>query len=395
MFYDFRCFPWVSDVQLRLNMIARSPALAPHLDVWVAGSAGLGLGEFEPEVNAYFRQGPDGTFSCTRVAPGEANFSRAKVVQSSEKAQKLSEHDIEAAPRVTLARVPAGRGPCSLTQGHVEDHILQWLQADPYWEKLGQRAQDKSCEDGQKLSMGASELEFKHEEGGYVGRSPPGCKFCNNMDMSTPFPATRVSAWTRCFLRHNRNWLVQLTEDVRNALRQQSNEDLRSNGAHFFSTCFSDTALTYGVLQVMKPSERYDPPHFDGGASLLHGGLTIFGSRHLECKVAASAAGVEEWQVLPQRPGSFYVGNLCAPYHRVRHFEQPGPLCAAAGDVHVTVMLRTDVFRAERSRATKFKPKPEEVFDIVNGIVASALSEQPLVFPDFASCLGEHLRLAC
>ena len=144
----------------------------------------------------------------------------------------------------------------------------------------------------------------------------------------------------------------------------------------------------------MKPSERYDPAHFDGGASLLHGGLTILGSRHLECMVAASAASEEDWAVLPQRPGSFYVGNLCAPCHRVRHLEQPGPLCAAAGDVHVAVMLRTDVFRAERPRAKKCKPKPAEVFDIVNEVVASALSARPLSFPDVASCLAEHLRLA-
>ena len=111
--------------------------------------------------------------------------------------------------------------------------------------------------------------------------------------------------------------------------------------------------------------------------------------------MAAAAASEEDWEVLPQRPGSFYVGNLCAAWHRVRHLEQPGPLCAAAGDVHVTVMLRTDVFRAERSRATKFKPKPADVFDIVNKVVADALLQRPLGFPDFVSCLGEHLRLAC
>ena len=70
-------------------------------------------------------------------------------------------------------------------QGQLEDHILQWLQADPYWGKLGQHAKGKSCNAGQKLCMGAMELAFKHEEGGYVGRSPPGCKFCNNLDMST------------------------------------------------------------------------------------------------------------------------------------------------------------------------------------------------------------------
>ena len=79
-------------------------------------------------------------------------------------------------------------------QGQLEHHILQWLQADPYWEKLGQHAQDKSCKDGYvgfrtQMCMADSELEFKHEEGGYVGRSPPGCKLCNNMDMKTPSPS--------------------------------------------------------------------------------------------------------------------------------------------------------------------------------------------------------------
>ena len=48
----------------------------------------------------------------------------------------------------------------------------------------------------------------------------------------------------------------------------------------------------------------------------------------------------------------------------------------------MVVMLRTDVFRMDRSRATKVKPKPPEVFDIVNEVVASALSARPLGFPD-------------
>ena len=128
--------------------------------------------------------------------------------------------------------------------------------------------------------------------------------------------------------------------------------------------------------------------------------MTIFGSRHLQCRVSTSAASEKAWEVFPQRPGSFYIGNLCAPWHRVRHFqEQAGdvemfrPLCGAATHVHVVVMLRTDVFRALQSRATKSRPKPVEVFDIVNEVVASALSGQPLSFPDLASCLEEHFEL--
>ena len=105
---------------------------------------------------------------------------------------------------------------------------------------------------------------------------------------------------------------------VRTALRTLPQEELRGNGQHFFSTCFSDTALTYGVIQVMKAGPRYDPEHFDGGASLLHAGLTIFGSHHVE--VAGSAA--DKWNALPQSAGSFYMGNMCAAWHRVRHLDR-------------------------------------------------------------------------
>ena len=111
-----------------------------------------------------------------------------------------------------------------------------------------------------------------------------------------------------------------------------------------------------------------------------------------ECEVAASAA-TEAWEVLPQRPGSFYIGNLTAPWHRVRHTEIAAPFCPAV-DVHVAVKLRTDVFRHSRSRAMKVKPKPVKVFDIVNEVAAAALSSRPLRFPDLADCLAEHSRLA-
>ena len=100
-------------------------------------------------------------------------------------------------PHVVWANVAMQRGPFSVTHGHLEDHVLQWLQADPYWSELGRRA----AEDPQKNSrcMAASEEEFKHEEGGYTGRQAPGCKTCNTIDMGRPLQATRVSAWVRCF----------------------------------------------------------------------------------------------------------------------------------------------------------------------------------------------------
>ena len=162
----------------------------------------------------------------------------------------------------------------------------------------------------------------------------------------------------------------------------------------FFSTCFSDTALTYGVIQVMKAGPRYDPEHFDGGASLLQAGLTIFGSHHVEAFVAESAA--DKWDVLPQSAGSFYMGNMCVAWHRVRHLDrkEAGTLCRAAMNVHIAVMLRTDVFREERARSMSTKPTPCGVFDIVNQVVASSLATDPLRFPDLGTCLAEAESVA-
>ena len=186
---------------------------------------------------------------------------------------------------------------------------------------------------------------------------------------------------------------MQLTKRVRKALNTLPQTELWGNGQTFFSTCFSDTALTYGVIQVMKAGPRYDPEHFDGGASLLHAGLTIFGTRHVEVKVAESAAC---WSELPQRAGSFYMGNMCAARYRVRHLDHQdaGMLCGAAGNVQIAVMLRTDVFREERARSMSTKPTPHRVFDSVNQVVASPLATDPLHFPDLGTCLAELSRYA-
>ena len=328
---------------------------------------------------------------------------------------------VSAAPRVVLAHVAMHRGPCSVTHGHLEGHVLQWLQADPYWSEMG-----IAVADGQAIAdpywssrcLAISEQAFKHEEGGYTGRQAPGCKSCNTIDMGRPLKAARVSAWIRCFLQLNRHWLIQLTKRVQAALRTLPQEQLRGNGQHFFSTCFSDTALTYGAIQVMNAGHRYDPEHFDGGASLLHAGLTIFGTRHLELKVAESVAdkvaesaadevaetaadevaesAADEWKVLPQSAGSFYMGNMCTAWHRVHYLDrkEAGKLCQAAGDVHIAIMLYTDVFREEWARAASQKPTPSAVFDIVNQVIASKLASDPLRFPDLAGCISEFSRYA-
>ena len=137
----------------------------------------------------------------------------------------------------------------------------------------------------------------------------------------------------------------------------------------------------------MRPGARSDPEHFDGGASLLHGGLTIFGRRQLEMQTK------DGWQEpIWQKPCDFYIGNLCAPLHRVVHPKKPEaePLFREeAGDagILVTVMLRTDVFGSARARCSAGRPSPVDVYDVVNSLVARRLAKRPLRMPTFAECV--------
>ena len=49
---------------------------------------------------------------------------------------------VSVAPHVVLANVAMHRGPCSVTHSYLEDHMLQWLQADPYWSEVCRAAAD-------------------------------------------------------------------------------------------------------------------------------------------------------------------------------------------------------------------------------------------------------------
>ena len=142
------------------------------------------------------------------------------------------------------------------------------------------------------------------------------------------------------------------------------------NGQHFMASCLADDAFAYAIIQVMKPSQRGGPAHFDGAASLLHAGLTIWGKRGLEIRLTApKKVEPEEWQGFPQEPGAFYVGNLCAAWHKVVHLP-PGDaeplhrdgLEADEEGVHITVMLRSAVFRAARARTHSTRASPAEVY---------------------------------
>ena len=143
---------------------------------------------------------------------------------------------------------------------------------------------------------------------------------------------------------------------------------------HYFEKCLTETAFSYGLIQASKASDHHDvDAHFDAHGSLLLGGLTIWGHRSVEhfSKKSANTAtyataenGSDEvgidtttsssgssgdyaWRSIPQKPGSFYIGNFSAVKHKVAHAVE-SPECIG---LHITAKLHTSIFGMGRNGA--------------------------------------------
>ena len=112
--------------------------------------------------------------------------------------------------------------------------------------------------------------------------------------------------------------------------------DFLPNVTPFTDEDLSDNAFAYASVQVLKVGEREDGWHTDGGASLLHAGLTIFGSRQLLVKVK----GEEGCISLAQRPGSFYVGTS-APWSTMWPTAQARQGASATGHLRTRCKSRS------------------------------------------------------
>ena len=194
----------------------------------------------------------------------------------------------------------------------------------------------------------------------------------------------------------------------------------QKNGQPIMQEDFADNAFAYASIQLMQPGVRDDGWHTDGGSSLLHASVTLFGTRSVEVKLEGKPQ-----VTLDQEPGSFYVGNLSALEHNVRHHEQckhtfDGAAVTAKGDgkdlasaatakgdaedpatsetakgdqrLQIAVMIRSDVFRDFRARKLNSTLGLAEFFRVVNYTVAQHLADVPVALPDLTEVLAEVAR---
>ena len=290
---------------------------------------------------------------------------------------------------VPMRKARGKNGTGSIAAGFLDEDVLAYLQKCPTWADLVAECVESNFAPNDCISLEEGGLRMKREFVGFVDdATPPKCRSLNSDANLKLMKSNRLTCFVRAFRRCAKDWLQQLTSRVRAAIKRERLPDdfLLANGARFLDEDFADNAFVYASVQVLKSGERQDGWHTDGGTSLLHAALTLFGARRVDVECGEGGGCIS----LHQKPGSFYVGNMCAlKHHVVHHAHSTGTYGDGDIPVQIAVMLRSDYFRAARARRINATPGPAELFRIVNAETAKQLAEQPLYLPGLAEVQAE------
>ena len=200
------------------------------------------------------------------------------------KAASASGHPLLSPPNLSVTvSVEEGRhGPGSTCSGFLDEEALDYLQNCPSWAELRDECLANNFEATNCVSRQESKRRMKREFVGYVSaeNQPPKCRNLNSDSNLQPMRAVRVAFFARALRKLTRGWLHQLQQRVRSEIRRVGLPvDEMPNASPFVKEELSDNAFAHASVQVCRVRKRDDGWHTDGGASLLHAGLTIFGSR--------------------------------------------------------------------------------------------------------------------
>ena len=272
------------------------------------------------------------------------------------------------------ALLPGDRHPWAIISGVMSIDVLQWLQPDVFEvDALRRRSHSTDLQDGLKTVLSGKLVE------------QPGSQTLNGLDIKEYLPCARVLAWVRAWKACNAGSLAQMMLNATHAVRLLGKStSLGLNANHFLECKPFSFCLVAGQVHIFKePGEVQENMHHDGGASVLHMGITLFGRRRLRCWEDDSDG---EYQDFPQVPGSVYLGTLTGPLHQVRH-DLPRADCEVHRGHSVSIMLRTTLFPHSRARAMKHVAEPQ-FLGCLSRAFAESLRDLPWSLPDLAQCLA-------
>ena len=195
------------------------------------------------------------------------------------------------------------RHPWTIISGYMHTDVLDWLRKDA--SQLQEWKQKPSLQSGAKSILAGRMDENAASES------------LNGLSIRLLLPAPRLRAWLLAFRTLNAEPLKHMLAQAEAALKHFSEEELGLNGKHYLATPWESWFLTAGELHIFdNPGQLREERHKDGGASILHLNITLYGRRVLECftNQSASEPASRKWDLVP---GSVYLGILTGPEHQV------------------------------------------------------------------------------
>jgi len=247
---------------------------------------------------AKLAEAADAAAEAAKVAEAaEAAAEAAKVAEAAEaaKAAEAAEADasgvLSQAHSVHILQAQAGpvfvttgpfrgeRGLSTLSIACLEAEVLTWLQGDDLFGRQGAMLNAAKRNGRDRLAEGAVKLEIALQ----------GQRSSSINGLEGALVAPRMQGWAGAFKAKNAKAFEALQKDLRKELRclQAQKVELGRNGLDLMDGDPSGWAFDLGMVQLMRPGDRIDPPHFDGGASLLMMAITLWGTRHTHLIQAA------------------------------------------------------------------------------------------------------------
>lgn len=297
------------------------------------------------------------------------------------------------------------RAPWKMLMGDLQPEVLEYLQEDEFlkadtetlqryeWDSFDEPTQPEN----KKLSC--RQLGCKIIISGGLGS--PCSQHLHALRIDKPFPLQRTAKWVLAWKQKNGKAIQTLGRMVVERMQSLSCTQRNQNGNHAMVTPVDEWCLTGGNLFLTQAGGNLlEDAHVDGGAGVLHMGMTLFGNRSLRAwnssqkppRMSGSQPRVPEvvGKVLdlPQVPGTVFLSNSASFRHQVQH----GPsenltTFGALTDMSVSIMVRSCLFPHARSRCAAGVPSPRPVFQGIAEVIAQWMSQETLVFPDLSEVM--------
>jgi hypothetical protein len=273
------------------------------------------------------------------------------------------------------------RHPWNILTGTMGVDTVTWLRQDLDSEGVSALNIDFAAV---KSPNARSEDDRKYVVSGKLCTDVASSSLCA-MSLAKLVPLPRLRAWFAAFKTANAERLSDLSRQARAAATTCQAEGSDLNRLHFLESPFDSWFLSAAEVAISQATGDWaEMVHQDGGASVIHMGVTLYGERTMTCE-QPELANI----VVRNQPGTVYMGGLTGPVHGVVHTPSP-PDELLEGDKSVSIMMRTTLFPHTQSRQRGTTPHPVGFFRCISESFAASFAKGSWRLPSLAACTREY-----